>query len=818
MITTHLRNLLTAVVCLFAGVTAQAQFTGGVEQYPTTGWEGSPAAFNLSEVATALGTDAVTLGEALDAYISADTPEQLLFYAVVDGADVAWTAETEAANHGFWLDANGAPLAYGDGCYFYVSPYVDADNDELGFNLGQMPNVMQAGDKGEATIKLKFNDKEATFALTLNVIDKPVYDIPEPTTLIEKELNIVGSAEATVEQYPRTGYDSDPVTLVLSDIVEKLGIQSGEILAAVLPDILYCTEYNDGDVEDGGGLKKDSLTNESSADEPGFWLHAIQNEEGEETGECSRAGYSSSDKFFVEAFDFNPETMELSCNLGQYPGNLKDNEKWYANLYIVYGDKAYSLRYNLNILEREEGSGTTGMTKVGETSIDVKLVVDASNYSTTTIHPDVDAIAEALGCEVGAMSMQALDDTENWASPTAGNQGFWFNEAGIVVAWGTASYFFIENPTSMDYSTLNVGQYPGRLNIGDQFSTTLYFINAENYYEYKVNLEIVEPQEFDGQFKEVARRTLTIQQLVDNAYVWSEGVEFGVDFVNETLGTSDWVVYGMALLDENGNEPEGNAKYVKNYTCTPYPGFWLNAEGRNSGWNDNAVFGITVGGNNSSEIAMIQYPNRCSIGDVLKTQIYLVNEETLEMVTYQMIYQIVESIEEIDEVGSENLVLPVSISDSKTVIDLAPAAEALGVTVDDLLDKNNYYLRGLGGGIYGERANADAGLSFNYDGEFDAAGDIYFWFEKHGSDIEIISACNDQVDEDFKVNAQFCFQVDTKQYVYYVQFVSPEIAEGIETIGAETKADARIFDLSGRQVQKPVRGLYIQSGKKFVVK
>jgi hypothetical protein len=69
MITTHLRNLLTAVICIFAGATAQAQFTGGVEQYPTSDYSQKAVKFSLTEVATQVGTDAATLAEAYN-YLS----------------------------------------------------------------------------------------------------------------------------------------------------------------------------------------------------------------------------------------------------------------------------------------------------------------------------------------------------------------------------------------------------------------------------------------------------------------------------------------------------------------------------------------------------------------------------------------------------------------------------------------------------------------------------------------------------------------------------------------------------------------------------
>ena len=817
MITTHLRNLLTAVVCLFAGVTAQAQFSGTLDlPVSDSKFDSMPVEFSLSGVASALGTDAATLAGALEAW-EAGTND-MFFLADPEDATVLYSDYTQGSKGGFWVLNTGVPAGWGtEGLTWYNTISWDAEADVFAINIGQYPEVSEVGDVYKPHFVMKYNDKEVGFDVTINFVEntEPVYEIPEPATLKEAELNIVGSAEVTVEQYPRTGYDSDAVTIELADLAEKLGVEPG-LIAASMDKILYATAYNTGDVEDGGGLKKDSLTNEFTAGAPGFWLHAVQNDLGEETGECSAAPYGGEDKFFVEAFAFDAETATLSCNLGQYPGILKGNEKWYANLYLLYADKAYRVRYNLNVQQREQGSGTEGMTKVGETAFDVALE-PANDYSFVEIYPDVEAIAAALGCEVSAMSMQALDDTENWASPTAGNQGFWFNEAGIVTAWGATAYFYIENPTSMDYSVLKVGQYPSRLAIGDEFSTSLYFINGENYYQAKVNIIVKAPTIIDGEFKEVASRTYNVQQM-PSGYEWTEGIEIPTDFIEQNIG-SNWVVYGMELLDENGNERAGNAKYTKRYSITEAPGFWLNADGRNSGWGADAIFGISAGGATSGLFTLMQYPDRCSIGDVLKTKLFFVNEETTEMVTFNFNYYIVESIVEKEEVGNTAIMAVVTPNEEAQDIDLAPVAEALGTTVDELISDDNTFLKGMtSDGQYSKGWKASLGVNFNYNGEYDEYGDMYVYFEKNADGVQLISGCSDEVAEDFSANGQFCFDVNDKVYVFYVNFVSPDVAAGITNVATEKKNSNAIFDLSGRQVKTPVRGLYIQNGKKFVVK
>ena len=106
MITTHLRNLLTAVICIFAGATAQAQFTGGVEQYPTSDYSQKAVKFSLTEVATQVGTDAATLAEAYNAWLGEEEPAENLFFLVA--ADGTLSSEYSANGNGFYITSEGA--------------------------------------------------------------------------------------------------------------------------------------------------------------------------------------------------------------------------------------------------------------------------------------------------------------------------------------------------------------------------------------------------------------------------------------------------------------------------------------------------------------------------------------------------------------------------------------------------------------------------------------------------------------------------------------------------------------------------------------
>lgn len=813
MKTTCLRNLLLAVVCLFTGVSAQAQFSGGVEQYPTNDWSGSPISFPMAEVAAALGTEAATLSEALEAYIGAEgTPDPILFYVQDAEGDIPYTDATAAANHGFWLDQNGLPLAYGEGCWFYVSPSVDDDGATLTFNLGQMPDVMQVGNVGHTTLKLKLNDKEATFTLKLSVVGKPDFDVPEPT-IIEKDLQIVGGQEVTVKQFPRGDYSSDAVHVNIAEAINLLGIDNKAGMAENVEKVLYTTWYNDGELELGGGMKKDSLTNQSTAGEPGFWFRAVQNAEGVEDGEVSAFGWNDADKFFIERFAYNAENDTLTGYLGQYPGTCKENETWFAYIYLVYGQKAYRIKYTLKLEEKTQGSGLADYTKVGEETAIVEQE-PTTGYEALSVKPDLDVIAAALGCEVSAIGMIALDDKDNFASSTANNGGFWFSDGGTVIAYGSSAAFFIEPAKSGDYSDLHVGQYPNHFKVGDECSANLYFVNGTNYYQYTVTLKVVEPQKQEYQFESVTTRTFAVQQLLDNSYTMFDLGTVNVEDIESLIGTTSPVLYGLNI----DSVAVVRGDYSKAWSCDPNPGFWLNKEGRVSTWGDaNSIMGIVYA---DGLFRGCQKPNLPAVGDEFATQLFLVNEDNNKMITVNIKIAFVESLEQKEVVGSEDIVLPLTDEDEIPVeIDLAKAAEALGTTVDDLLDNSNYCLRGMtSGGVYGKGQNCENGLSFAPDGGYDDHANIYFYIQKAGDKVMLMIYSQDPVAEDFSLDVQFCFEKDAKQYVYYAKLVSTQIYAGINALKVSDLKDATIYDLSGRRVERPVRGLYLQKGRKFIVK
>ena len=843
MMITKMKSMLVAALFLLTGTAAQAQFEGSVSQYPTKGYEGSTVSFGMAEVAKALETDVATLAKAVSDYIAAETPDPVLFSVIPEGYDeTPWTAATEADSHGFWLDANGVPVGYGDNSVWYISPGVEgadnagdvnadgaidvadisavitimaeggedltgdvngdgavdvadisavitimaggvSDDAALTFTMGQMPSVSQGGENYAVTVKLTLNGKSATFQLALNVKEKPVYNVPQPT-LIESALNIVGEQEKIVEQYPRGDYSSDEVTVTLPDLAELLGIPDMGVMTDQIESVVYTTWYNDGDVEAGGGMKKDSLTNTPTGEGHGFWYRAVQNADGEEDGEVACAGWGGTDKFYMNNFTYVADDNTMTCLLGQYPGSCKDNETWFANVYVIYGEKAYRIKYTLKLLEKEQGTGMSTYTKLGETSVTVEQE-PLSDWAAVQAKPDMEAIAATLGCEVEAIGMTALDDKDNFAGSTANNGGYWFSEAGTVVAYENGA-FYIEPMTADDYSVLNVGHKPNTRQVGDELKASIYFTNGNNYYQYNVTLKIVEPQFVEYGFQSVATRAVQIQTRVSpfaDAYQCDGFYTISLDEVEELIGTRTPTLYGQ----NNDSIAAIKGQYSNAYSCDPKPGFWLNKDGYVSTWGSSPV-GICWLQNGGGYVdapegsyELFQMPNLNSVGDVFKTTLFLVNEETEKMITFNFQVSFVEKLTPVEVVGSENIVLPLTADETQVKFDVTKACEALDITIDDLMNPNNYYLRGLtADGVFSEATNADNGLSFNMEGAYDGYGDIYFILEQDGDDVYINIGCVGDYEDGFSVDGQFCLEVNDQRYIFYVKFVSPELYDAAE--------------------------------------
>ena len=799
---------LFAAMMLFACIPASAQFKATVEQYANTNYSQVAAEFKLTEIATALETDTATLAAALNAWYNydeesgAEKPADMFF--LKSGDELVADYSTNAPG-GFWMSSDYRNVGHGDEAAFYEDIWFDSAEDLFGIYLGQYPNALKDGATLTPTFVLKHGDKQVTFDITYIV--NPLPTMPEAELEIAK-LEIIGETEITVTQYPRTGYDADVVKVSIAGVAESFGLDK-EVFATMIPNQMY-QAYTD----DTYGMKVDSLLAIGYYD---GWVGLAFAENGDTLTEACAKSYSSADaRFYTNAWSYNGENDTLTCNLGQSPEKLVAGDNFYSYVYIVYGNKAFRIKYNL-VIEAAPYVDPNDFVSIG-TSTYVVEQVNLTDYSYSEIYIPIDSIAELLGTTATALSFQATGPEGGFTSSSTANAGgYWMTQNGIVCSWNSG-VFFVEPETSGDYSVLHVGQHAvNQLSVGDEAHTLMYLVNGTQYYTLDITLKIVKREAVAQDFESVATRNYTVQ-AIDANYTWSEiansaSIPFA-DIYN-LIGTTEPVLYALNVDSVAAQKGE---KYTKDYTMGEKPGFWLNEEGRQAPWG-SAPWGIT-GLNSTADnfiIQCIQMQDMGVVGDVYTGQFFLVNEENNKMLTINLTYQIVETIVQAEIVGEEWINLPVSMNDASVDYDLTKVATAFGLeSVDALFE--GYYVKGLkADGTYTEGLDAiNSGIIFNISGGADTYGDIGVGFSEDYKQIWTYS--NVDIEAPFKAEATFCFEIDSKRYIIHATLLDPEsYAAGIEGISADKK-DGKIYNLQGQEVVAPAKGIYIMNGKKVLVK
>ena len=803
---------LFAAMMMLACIPASAQFKATVEQYANTDYSQVAAEFKLTEIATALETDTATLAAALNAWYNydeesgAEKPADMFF--LKSGEELVADYSTNAPG-GFWMSSDYRNVGHGDEAAFYEDIWFDSAEDLFGIYLGQYPNALKDGATLTPTFVLKHGDKQVTFDITYIV--NPLPTMPEAELEIAK-LEIVGETEVTVDQTPSMSWKAYVASVSLAGVAEKFGVDA-EIFPTMIPNQLYQAK-----IDLTYGLKVDSLIAITVND---GWGRVAMSLEGDTLTEVCSANYGSLEDlkaFYTNGWSFDAATDTLSCNMGQFPERMVAGDQLYSYVYLVYGNKAFRIKYILNVIEDPNAgkNNLEDMTKVGSSTFSLEQY-PTTDYSTTYISLNADSIATLLGCSTSDMVLQAIDNNGALSTnSTATKGGYWMTQGGIICGWGDNAYFFVEPNVQGDYSQLNFGQMPGNTAIGEEGHTMLYLTANGNYYELDITLKIV-AKEIVGleSFENVATRNLTIQQEYIT-YEWSKAASIPMEQIYSLIGTTEPVLYGLAV---DSVAATTGSKYTDDYTCSPFPGFWLNAEGRNDKWGSST---FTWGMSAAVEVSDEAYNINCmldhgAIGDVYNGQFFLANLENQKMITINLTYQIVETLVEFEVVGEEWINLPVSMEDMPVDYDLTKIATAFGLeSVGALFE--GYYAKGLkADGTYSEGMDIIGnGLTFTINGAYADYADIYINVSEDFT--QLITYSNVDIEAPFKAEATFCFEIDAKRYVIHATLLDPEsYAAGIAGISAD-KEDGKIYNLQGQEVVAPAKGIYIMNGKKFLVK
>lgn len=596
--------------------------------------------------------------------------------------------------------------------------------------------------------------------------DEPTVELPTPETIIAN-LQIVGKAEVSNERYYTQGYETSSLALALPTMAEALGI-SKEDLAKAFSRMVYVDQYSEG--TNTGVMNLLTVTD-------GWMRTFIDSETDEMTGEMVGALFGSEDDVFVQRMAYNAETDSVTFVMGQMPGGLELGDKRFVNLYVVYGQKAFVIKYSVSFVE-PPFNGLEDMTKVGEQTIEVSQQ-PTNDYSFVTFSLDLETISSLLGCDVTDVQMQGLGANGGLSTDhTANNGGWWLTADGAVTNWGGTASFFVEPASSNTWTDFHVGQYPDVNHAGDVVSAKLYLTYQGKYYEVTVKFTIEQKQEVvDPEMRHiVAERTITVAQELNDAYAWSEGVMIPNEYLIETIGTTDVHLYALDL-ESTEEEPI----YTDEYSCDPKPGFWVLSDGRKTTWGNSSVWGMSIAHQTSAEGVVfncIQFPGLTNIGDSFTGKFFLANAENGAMLQVNVIYNIVENMEQSNIVGTENLKLKLSADENSETLDLNKIAEALGFENEDEM-LNEGCLRAMtANGVYGDFVKPTDGVTLDDNGYVVEDGNVGIYFDAGA----IFTFCNaEQVPTEWKANATLCFEKDDQRYVLNIAIYSEDIYEKGDT-------------------------------------
>lgn len=680
------KTLLSLALILMTAVSAMAQFTATVSQLPTNDYSPVQAEYKLSEIASALNTDAATLAAALQ-----DGSAQFGLFNE-DGL-IGTTADGPGS---YWMKADGTVTNWGNESVVYngLISY-DATEDVFIIPVGQFPDAYAGGETWTNTFTLKYGGSSATLEVIFNITTpKQPTEIAEPVTHFS-ELNVVKKYTATLDLVEGKSYEGKNFDIEMADLAEVLGCTE-EAIADNIAKITIAREFI-SDENQGIYAFSDSLINHRAPTDGWFGRYTGFDElAGEEYTIAENAfhGWGAGCTVYLQ----NPSYAEgvYTITYGQYPGTLSAGAEDFITLYIVNGAKAVELVIKLNVLEPEKISFAE-MECAGEQVIDAPALEVSASYTSSAATVDVDDILAKLGAEsADDITGWILRDSANLADPVESD--YWQGETGFLQTWGNQACCQLK--VDLANGTANLLQMPRYTEIEDTLVFPIHYIYTydNKYYKLTFNftLKPIKKMGDDVVLHCVANEEFNMQIIPSpDTYVYGTTYQLDMDYIEKKIGTTDFKLYG-----DKWNAEEEKLVWDKNYTCydgdEKGAGFWFgattykNENGQdvvdNAGWGTNS-FGFQLSA--LGVITWFQYPGQRSAGEEYAANIYLVNEETGAYITYTINVQYVSELGDVVETVGEGKVDHVMTADDLEGdfyldLDVDAICEALEISEEEI--------------------------------------------------------------------------------------------------------------------------------------
>ncbi len=811
-----MRKTITSIISMAAmmfasSVMAQETFTYEFESYVGDSYENYTQTLDEAAIAAAIGCE---LSEAKIYAVQSDgtLDENYMLGGAYDG----------------WRNADGDWQSWGSDARICVkadfNPDVDEETGEKAphiYYIGGMQGQTNEPATFTATFRVENPDDASKYCLIvvkLTYIPEPEFDVT--TTLAD--LEIIGSVEVVAEQNPRTNTTRTSYEVEVGDLAAKLGVDADLFADFWISKLVYVATI-DAETE----LKSTELIAYNSSS----YFKQLYDEEANPLEECIQ-GSNTESRFRVVLSGYDGEIITVS--IGQ-TGSLQAPNTYKTTLYVIHGTKAFAINVTLNIIPSEiPDLPWDQKTCVGSETI--SLISDnIGSYDAQDVDIDLDVIIALFPDDVTISDLvfTALTaDGNPTTSYTTNTTGFWMDMESHPMSWTTTvkSYY-------VDYSssgTLTIGHMPNVFEKEEEAKPTgsLYLVYQNDYYEFKIDY-LIGPKEVPdvpdpllATAEIVAVRSFTMQIIPSSEYqddYMAEAIDFNLEEIRELIGSSTYRLWGQQWSESRGFYSSNAQQSMSG--CSQ--GFWMNQDTINhcavvGSWGASIgnAFGIGVASSNPSTFSFFQFPNQRKLGDKYNAVFYFANTDKTKCVQINLFVEYV-SERNVDElVGQESFTVGIHSADDPeepliTEIDLSAMFAALGCTEEEFEASGEWLAKNKDGAWSTANFVDPGGFLFAADGT--TVDDTSEEFMAGFNDMfEFQSWIIDEANYDKTYNCQIEGRYNGKVYLFNITVTAPD-ADGIKTIAAEN-GSAATYDIAGRLVKNPAKGLYIQNGKKVLVK
>ncbi len=815
-----MKKIFTSFLVMFLAITAMAQdLTYNVNSYCGKYYEGYTVTIDDAAVQAAIGCS---------------TADASAFVVLPDGTE---SSNLLGGTDG-WRNAEGAFQAWGAEAVYYAKADFSLESAQI-YDMGGYPGNTNSPATYSAVYKLynpADNSKSIKITINLNYVEIPVVNLSEYA-------KVTPNKSFSIEQYPRSNSSVTAYEFV-SDFkaIAKLGIDFKE---KDIYDYLFVKQMDETTL-----MEKDQLILFDD-----FWFQQLCDVEGNELAECS---YDANDqdeyaKFMVSGVEFDGDTLRFSVN--QNPTKLSANETYKFTFFVVNPDTKQYAQINItfNVVPNPIPEVPfKDMKMVGEQDVNWKRSLPLG-YTVEKIPVDVDGIASLFsyeGINSGDLRFKALmaDNetlTDNYTTNST-EYGFWMDLESHPIAWDqTVKSYFINSNLLFSDGVFTIGHMPSIFEGGETATGYLFLTYGQEYYRFNMHIQFGDEADPDAKTPEDCETVATLSyeyQIVPSAdayqddFMMSEAgmVDLGYDWLNEILelDSTEPTLYGMKEVVTDTVTNATGLAYSNAYSCDPQPGFWMieptgeyefNTATVGT-WGTNA-FGICYAG---GVFQFFQFPGQRAVGDVYDADFYLCNlkSDVAKKVKVHFTVSFVESRQETNIVGQSSYVVAADEDGIYTdITNLEEIYAALGCDADEF-EMAGELLAGKTTTTYvdkidGKYDDVYMGFPFGADGllvDPEETGNIPFFLGVE--DGQFVATVTDEaiLEGGKSFLCHLAFQYGDARYICNMTVTSKENADGIDSVTAKNVNDNNTYDLSGRLVKVPAKGLYIQSGKKVFVK